>query len=350
MFRQLRRQIAETEAERDFLKDKVDQVTGQASQDMDELEQVKATNKCPDAQSLQQYVQSQFSLFGITAEDSILHDTVCNWNSLDTATPTTRAGIEDDIKHRNLTFVVPPTELVAVDAGDAAVAQIWLLVPSKLEVLLSVRHYACRPDLSAKQLHILQDALSKAIQVIVKAKPQDVFAPAIVAIHAIGWLYVRVNRLSDHVERRCALVNMCDELSSWLFSNSIGSTSRTLHNVCTATQGVLKEQCRTMGGMLDIGSDTTAILDSSNSALEPDQALLPDPDMGKVAWYVGNEARIFDRGDVCYVGVDLATGGMVLRFGGDVGIDICLCRRAEQVVDILQWVWNALDSRYVNYV
>ena len=216
--------------------------------------------------------------------------------------------------------------------------------------MLSIRHYACRPDLLAKQLHILQDALSTAIQVIVKAKPQDVFAPAIVAIHAIGWLYCRADRLSDYVERRSGLVTMWNDLATWLLTNSPDVASRILHQACSITHAALKEDSRALAEVLGVGGDMTGILDSSNSGLESGQVMLPDRDMGKVAWYVGNEARIFDRGDVCHVGVDFGTGGIVLRFGGDIGIEICLCRRADQIGRVLQWVLNSLDSSCVNYV
>ena len=288
------------------------------------------------SRTLQEYVQSQLSLLGIS-DTTIQCKTVSNWRDLNAAKPAVRADVDDAINHYRLMFVVPPTELAAVETGDLAIANIWFLVQSRLEALLSIRHYACRPNLSPKQLAILQGALAKAIRVIVNAKPQDVFAPAIVAIHAIGWLNARVQQLSDHEERTKALEKLWHDLLAWLNQSTLASESRIIQLVCVGTPSG------------EDPPDATVCLDSSNSALEPNQWLLPDPDLGQFAWFVGGNVKLFGREDVRCVDFVVSSGEIVLHFK-EVGSNVCLCRGKDYVTYIVHWVREMLGRGCLNYV
>ena len=76
-----------------------------------------------NSQTFQGYVQSQLSLFGIS-DTTIQNETVFNWRKVNAANPTIRADIDDAVNHYRLIFMVPLMELVTVQAGDLAVAQI----------------------------------------------------------------------------------------------------------------------------------------------------------------------------------------------------------------------------------
>ena len=273
----------------------------------EQLQQLEDANT-KACERLQRYIRSQFSLCGISADKSVQQNLVSKWIELDAAiTPMIRAGVEDAIEHYNLTFIVPPVELVAVEAGDAAAAQMWLLVESKLEVLMSLRHFACRRDVSPKQLHILQDTLARAIRVITKAQFEDVFAPVLVAIHGVGWLHARVQRLSDHVERTAALEDLWNDLSAWLLLSPLGRKSPIVKLLSAGPHDEVDSHNM---------DDEPGRLDSSNSALEPGQSLVPDPDLGRLAWVVGADVKVFGREDVRSVDYGVMTRDTVLHFKG----------------------------------
>ena len=86
----------------------------------------------------QKALESQSSLFVISADTSIQNDTVHESIKLDAATSTIGAGIEGYVEHYGLKFIVPLVELVAVEARDLSVTQNQSLVQSRLEALLSV--------------------------------------------------------------------------------------------------------------------------------------------------------------------------------------------------------------------
>ena len=280
-------------------------------------------------EALRRYAQSQLNLFGIS-DEAIQEKTLVDWNNLNAAYPTIRADAMDTVEHYQLMFVVPPMDLVVIDTGDLAVAQIWFLVPIRLDAFLIVRHYARKPGLSPKQIHILQDILSKAIGAIVNAQAQDVFAVVLVAIHALLWLNTRVKQLSDHEERTEALQSMWEALAVWLQEQSLIPDSRIV--------GVLRNGLRREGP-----PDANGSLDCSNSAIEQDQWLLPDPGWGQFAWLVGDTLKVFGRKDVRCVENNISTGGMVLHFKGVMG-SVCLCRRMDQTAHVLHWVYRFLDD------
>ena len=284
---------------------------------------------------LRRYAQSQLNLFGIS-DDEIQNKTLEDWNNLNAAYPTIRADAIDTVEHYQLMFVIPPMDLVVIDTGDLAVAQIWFLVPIRLDAFLIVRHYARKPDLSPKQIHILQDILSKAIRAIVNAQVQDVFAVVLVAIHALLWLSTRVKQLSDHEERTEALQSMWKALAVWLQEQSLIPDSRIV--------GVVHNGLRREGL-----PDANGSLDCSNSAIEQDQWLLPDPDWGQFAWLVGNTLKVFGREDIRGVDFVVASGEIVLHFKG-VGSNVCLSRGKDHIAHIVPWVRKMVGRGRLNFV
>ena len=300
------------------------------------------------SQMLRSFIHSQFTSIGISEDDNRIDDVAREWNALLDTTPTMRAGVEVPLGQYTLTFVVSPVEVVTMQAADAALAQIWLLLKSNPDVLLSIRHFALRSDVSASQLNVLQDILLKGIGVITEgAYCQEVFARILVAVHALGWLYVRVGALSDSVERRSALVNTWNHLSFWLLTKK--AASEILYQVCVSTFGSFEARFGVSKGVLSIERDKADWLDSSNSALEGDQWLVADPAMHTAAWGVGGSMRVFGRADVRCVEFHLVTDELTLHFRGS-DMEICLCRQTAHLAHIWGLVRNLMgdDSCFKN--
>ena len=298
------------------------------------------------SQMLRRFIQSQFTSIGIPEDDKSVDDVAREWNTLLDTAPTMRAGVEVPPGQYILTFVVSPFEVVMRQAADAIVAQIWLLTKSNPDVLLSIRHFAQRPDISASQLNVLQDILLTGISVIMEgAYCREVFGRILVAVHALGWLYIRVGALSDSVERKSVLINTWNELSAWLLSKK--AASDILYQVSAATYNSFEATYGVSRGVLSVGPNKADWLGPSNSALEEGQSLVPDLAMHMAAWAVGDRVTIFSRADVFCVDYNAATCEIVLRFR-ESAVEICLCRQVGNMAPVVGWVQKLLGDDCFN--
>ena len=309
------------------------------------LAEVSVNSLHTTSQTLRKYIQSQFNSLGISANDKSVDDVAREWIALVDATPTMRAGIKMPLGQYALTFVIPPTEIVTVQAADAAVAQIWLLIQSNPDVLLSIRHFATRPDVSPSQLNVLQDILLKGIRAIMEgACHQEVFGRLLVAVHALGWLYVRVRALTDSFERRSILIKTWNDLSDWLLTNQ--AISAVLYQACALTFNSFEADSGAFDEVLSVRADPKDRLDSSNSALEEGQWLVVDAAMHTAAWVVGDSVRIFSRADILCMDFDVGNRDMTLRFR-DIEMEIHLGRQ----ISILDWFEKLIgDESHVRNV
>ena len=301
-----------------------------------------------DFQTLQRYIESQLTNLGLPAATNLVASVASEWMALIDAAPTMLAGVEAPLGLYDLTFVLPPVERVTLDAPDAAVSQLWLLIKSNPDALLSIRHFARRPGVSARQLNVLQDVLIKGIRLIKQgAFRQEVFRHVLVAVHALGWLYIRVGALSDGVKRRSALIQTWNDLSAWLLNNN--AASDILRQVCDATFQVFEANSGASEVVLSIECEVADSLNHGNSALEGEQFIAADHTMHMALWAVGQGLTIFSRTDVRCVDYNAALCEIVLRFR-DSEVEICLCRQVDHMVHVAEWAQNLVGDEYFRYI